>query len=62
MFSNCPSINTSVHTLVRPISVNELYKNVLRQFLEIWHKCLLGLKDRLIEMWRSKVTVTSQFV
>lgn len=62
MFSSCPSINTSVHTLVRAISVNALYKNALRSFLQIWHKCLLGLKDRLIEMWRSKVTETSQFV
>ena len=34
--------------------------SAFREFLQIWHKLPLGLKEDLIRYWWSKVTVTSQ--
>lgn len=47
VFLDCPSIGTSVHL-----------STALREFLQIWHKCPLGLKSELIRFWWSKVKVT----
>lgn len=46
----CRSILLDVH----PIFIN----SVFQKCIQIWHSCLLGLKDEFISFWWSKFTVT----
>ncbi len=50
----CPSVCLSV-----PFEWMRYLRNTLREFLQIWPKRLLGLKDELIRFWWSKVTLLS---
>ncbi len=43
-----------------PFSWTRYLRNTLRDFLLIWYKLPFGLKDELIRIWWSKVTLTSQ--
>ncbi len=51
IFSSCPSV---------PFLWTRYLRNAWRKFHYIWHKRPLELKDELIRIWGSKVTVTSK--
>lgn len=41
-----------------PFSWTRYLRNCLKKFLQIWHKCPIGLKDGPITLWWSNVKVT----
>lgn len=40
--------------LQSPIGVRQHLKNYMTEFVQIWQKCRLGLKDELVRVWWSQ--------